>query len=269
MKDQNMNDHIIDSTNKPELADEYPLDREKMPKHVAIVPDGNRRAARTMGLPDLMGHKKGADSVINLVRAAKKLGIKYVTLWGFSTENWGRSAQEVDYLMNLFVKKIEEIGKEFLAEGVRFRHLGRKEELPKKLIQKITELEAKTAHFTEQGVNVAINYGGKDEILRAIKKMIKDKVDPEKINEAMMDSYLDTAGLPEVDMVIRTGGEHRTSGYLPWQTTYAEFFFPKTFLPNFGLSDLKKILFDYQNRDRRFGKDSKKEDAQYKMVSKT
>lgn len=244
------------------------IDPTKLPNHVAIICDGNRRWARQNGLADLQGHKKGFESVFQLGKDIRKLGIKHLTYWMFSTENWNRSKVEIDYLMHLAVARINKVGQELIKDKVRFIHIGRKDRLPEKLIKKFQELENKTKSFTDYYLYVAMDHGGRDELLRGIQKIIEDKLDPQLITENIISSYLDTKEMPEVDLLIRTSGEHRTSGFLTWKSTYAELAFPKIHLPDFHIKEFLEILSDYQNRDRRFGGDTKKENQDYKLVSK-
>lgn len=219
------------------------------PHHVAIIPDGNRRWARERNLPTFEGHRKGFETLVKIARESRDLGIKVFTVWGFSTENWKRSDDEVSYLMGLYSRMIDEYLKEALRDGIRIVHLGRKDRLDKKLLKKIKDAEEKTKDFDKYYLSVGIDYGGRDEILRAIKKS--------SINsESDMDKALDTSALPypNPDLIIRTGGEKRLSGLLLWQSQYSELKFVDKYLPDFSPEDFKACVNDYSQRNRRYGK---------------
>lgn len=248
------------------MSDE--LDLNKLPNHIALICDANRRWARKHGLPDLEGHRKGFDTVIKMAKDARKLGIKYFTFWFFSTENWGRTPIEVNYLMNLAINNIKKTGQDLIDEGVKFRHIGRRDRIPKKLREAFEDLEEKTNHFSDKHITICFDHGGKDELVRGIQKIIDVGVKAKDVTEDLISSFLDTSGLPQVDLLIRTGGELRTSGFLTWITPYSELAFPETYLPDFDIEELKKVIIDFQGRDRRFGKDSKKEDEKFKLISK-
>jgi undecaprenyl diphosphate synthase len=229
----------------------------KVPDHIAIVPDGNRRWARARGLHTLEGHKKGFERAVEIARASRYLGINTCTIWGFSTENWDRSPSEVRYLMKLYEKLIDEFLGEAKEDGVRIIHLGRKDRLPAALIKKIEYAEKETCFNRKHILNVAIDYGGHDDIIRAVKGIVRDKIRVEDINEKLMESYLDTKGqpYPYVDLLIRTSGEQRTSGLLLWQMEYAEMYWEQDHLPDFTPEKLKEAILDYSRRRRRFGAD--------------
>lgn len=245
------------------------LDLNKLPTHIALICDANRRWARSHGLPDLEGHRKGFDTVVKMAKEARKLGIKYFTFWFFSTENWGRTPIEVNYLMNLAINNIRKVGRDLIEEGVKFRHVGRRDRIPKKLKEAFEELEEKTKHFNDKHITICFDHGGEDELLRGIQKIVEAGIKAKDITKELVGSMLDTHDLPQVDLLIRTGGELRTSGFLTWISPYAELAFPSTYLPDFDINELKKVIVDYQTRDRRFGKDSKVEDSKFKLVSKT
>ena len=244
------------------------LNLAAMPKHIGLIPDGNRRWARLNGLPDIKGHQRGMENVIEVARATRRLGISFFTLWAFSSENWTRSKDEVAYLMDLYISGLKRLTKEFVKEKVRFRHLGRRDRISKKLLETLQTLEEKTKHFTENNVSIALDYGGIDEIIRAVKKIVKARLDEDKIDENVFKSFLDTKDLPNLDLIIRTGGEHRTSGFLTFLAPYAEMAFPNVYLPDFNFNEFRKVLVDFQGRDRRFGGDSVKEETKFKLVSK-
>ena len=223
----------------------------QIPNHVAIIPDGNRRWAKERGLPTLQGHKKGFDVAVELCRKLRSLGVSTVTLWAFSTENWNRTPREVGYLMRLYGFLADKYLEEALRDGIKITHLGRKDRLPKNLLNKILNLEEKTKHFTKYYINIALDYGGRDEIVRAIKRAEGKEVTIENFGD-----FLDTAGQPfaDPDLTIRTSGEFRTSGFMPWQGTYTEYIFEKKYFPELTDEDMEKAVEEFSNRKRRFGK---------------
>lgn len=225
----------------------------KIPEHVIIIPDGNRRWAKKHGLKTLEGHKKGLETALKIVRDSKKLGVKVLTLWGFSTENWHRSNLEVKYLMKLYSIFFKNHLKELINEDVRFKWLGRRDRVPKALKDILEKIEKETVHNTKYLLNICIDYGGHDEIVQAVKKIVKKGVKSDKITEKLISQNLDTAGIPDPDLLIRTSGEQRTSGIFPWQSTYTELFFTKVLFPDFSLSELKKAIKEYGARQRRYG----------------
>ena len=227
----------------------------KIPDHVAIIPDGNRRWARARGMHTLKGHKAGFDRAVEIGRVAREWGIHTVTLWGFSTENWDRTKEEVSYLMKLYEKLIKDYLEEAKENEVRIVHLGRKDRLPKILMKKITEAEKETKDNKKFIMNIALDYGGHDDILRAIQGMIKDNVKTENVNKKLIEKYLDTKGqpYPYVDLMIRTSGEQRTSGFLLWQSEYNEFYWENDHFPGFTPEKFKEAILDYSRRRRRFG----------------
>ena len=219
--------------------------------------DGNGRWATNRGWPRLVGHRKGAERVKEIVRSAPDLGIKWLTIYAFSTENWKRSTEEVLGLMRIFARYIEREADRLAAEGVRMRFIGDRSRLDSKLQRLMAGIEARTAGFTRLNLTVAINYGGRDEILRALKQIAQDvtagKIAADAIDEAMLSARLDTHDLPDPDLVIRTSGETRTSNFLPWQAAYAEYEFTQTLWPDFTPAELDEILSRFGNRERRFG----------------
>lgn len=227
----------------------------KVPDHIAIIPDGNRRWARSRGLPTLMGHKKGFDRAVQVSRAARDLGVHTVTLWGFSTENWDRSKKEVNYLMKLYEKLIDDYLAEADKDGVRIIHLGRKDRIPDFLKEKLRFAEEKTKDNQKYIMNIAIDYGGQDDILRAIQKIVKEGVKEGYVDKARLERYLDTHDqpYPNVDLMIRTSGEQRTSGFLLWQSAYTETYWVDCHFPDFTPDKLKEAVLDFSRRRRRFG----------------
>ncbi|NHF72221.1 polyprenyl diphosphate synthase [Paracoccus xiamenensis] len=225
------------------------------PRHVAIIMDGNGRWAKNRGWPRLVGHRRGAERVKQIVRAAPDLGIGWLTVYAFSTENWKRSTEEVLGLMKIFRRYILREADGLSAEGVRMRFIGGRERLDPKLQALMAGIEARTAGNTRLNLTVAINYGGRDEILRASTRLA-EKIAAGQIEnptEADFNDCLDTVGLPDPDLVIRTSGETRTSNFLPWQSAYAEYEFTPTLWPDFSPEHLAEILDRFGLRDRRFG----------------
>jgi len=240
----------------------------KVPDHVAIVMDGNRRWARSRGLDTLEGHKAGFDRAIAIGRTARDMGIHTVSLWGFSTENWDREKRELDYLMMLYRQMLRRYLKEAKEEGVRLIHLGRKDRLPADLIAQIADAEDKTKHFYKNIVNICLDHGGRDDIVRAVNKIQESgyKIqDSGPITEKEFEKYLDTADqpYPHVDLFIRTSGEQRTSGFLLWQSAYAEIYWELDHLPDFTPVKFKEAVLDYSRRRRRFGANDKEAHAKF------
>ena len=225
------------------------------PRHVAIIMDGNGRWAQNRGWPRLVGHRRGAERVKQIVRACPDLGVNWLTVYAFSTENWKRSTEEVLGLMKIFRRYIQREADGLAAEGVRMRFIGGRERLDPKLQALMSGIEARTAGNTRLNLTVAINYGGRDEILRASAKLARKIASGaiETPNEADFADCLDTAGIPDPDLVIRTSGETRTSNFLPWQAAYAEYEFTPTLWPDFSPDHLAEILDRFGLRDRRFG----------------
>jgi undecaprenyl diphosphate synthase len=225
--------------------------------HVAIIMDGNGRWATNRGWPRLVGHRKGAERVKEIVRCSPDLGIKWLTIYAFSTENWKRSTEEVLGLMSIFARYIRREADRLAAEGVRMRFIGDRSRLDPKLQQLMAGIEARTAGFDRLNLTVAINYGGRDEIRRAVHSLAREvsagSFAADDVTEAAISARLDTGGLPDPDLVIRTSGETRTSNFLPWQSAYSEFEFTPTLWPDFTPDELAAILARFGNRDRRFG----------------
>ena len=225
----------------------------KLPAHLAIVPDGNGRWAEQRGLPRLSGHHAGAENMLRLVDYLNEWPIKYVTLYGFSTENWARPEEEVNGLFDLFAEVIEKNAPHMNDLGIRLLHLGRLHQLPQSLQRAIRRAMEQTRNNTGMTLSVAFNYGGRAEIVDAAKRMLADGVAPEKVTEELFESYLYTAGIPPVDLLIRTGDEVRFSNFLIWQTAYSEYYLTKVLWPDFGRAEVEKALISYSQRKRRFG----------------
>jgi len=227
----------------------------RIPKHLVLFPDGNRRWALKRGLPAIQGHLAGRQNFERFLFQAKKRGIKVLTVFGFSTENWKRSKEEVNFLMKLFEEGLSEKGAlgKLHKEGVRIKVIGQKEGLPKSLQKVIKGIENLTKNNKKFHLNLAVSYGGRWDILQAVQKIIKKKLPAKKITEKLIEKYLTTAGLPHPDLVIRAGGEKRFSNFLLWQLAYAELYFSDKLWPDFSEKDLDKALQDFSKRERRFG----------------
>ncbi|MBR5270708.1 MAG: isoprenyl transferase [Clostridia bacterium] len=233
------------------------IDPQRLPKHIGIIMDGNGRWAKKRGLPRSAGHSAGAECLKKIVTEANKLGIKYVTAYAFSTENWKRPKEEVDYLMNLLMDYLVNAEKTLAGENVVVRAIGSRKELSEEMQRQIIKTEEFTKNNTGVTLNIALNYGGREEIVNAIKNIcseIKDgKKEISEINEDMFADYLYTAGQDEVDLLIRTSGEKRLSNFMLWQLSYAEMWFTNKLWPDFKPKDLREAIYDFQNRGRRFG----------------
>jgi undecaprenyl diphosphate synthase len=229
----------------------------KIPKHVAIILDGNGRWAKSKGMPRNYGHTVGAKNVETVCQAADELGIEYLTLYAFSTENWNRPADEVEALMKLLESYLKNCIRTAEKNNMRVRMIGEISRLSDKFQKRILELEAASAKNTGLNLTIAINYGSRDEMIRAMRHMVADvregKLAEDAIDEAVFASYLDTKGLPDPDLLIRTSGEQRLSNYLLWQMAYTEFYFTDVPWPDFHKEELELALEAYNNRDRRYG----------------
>jgi len=229
------------------------------PKHIAIIMDGNRRWAKNKGLHPVKGHSRAAKHAIEpLIEECVEQKIPFITFWAFSTENWKRDKQELKTLFKVFRFALSTLAKRFIRRGAKLKILGDITRFPKDIARKSLEMIQKSKGNNKITVIFALNYGGRDEIIRTVKKIIKDKTPLKKINEKLFSSYLDTSGIPDPDLVIRTGGDKRLSGYLPWQSVYSELYFTKTLFPDFTPQKLRLALKSFQKRDRRFGGNSKK-----------
>ena len=233
------------------------LNEENLPKHIAIIMDGNRRWARDNGLTTRAGHKKGADALENISKFCNKIGIKYLTVYAFSTENWKRSKEEISGLMAILKTYVNSFLKEKDKQNIKVKFIGDVTVLPKTLQKSINKAIETTKLNTGLILNIAFNYGGRQEIIRAIKNIAKEikenKIDIEDINEELVSDNLYTAGIPDPDLLIRTSRELRTSNFLPWQLVYTEFYFPDKHWPAFEEDDLLEAIKVYQKRNRRFG----------------
>ena len=230
----------------------------KIPNHVAIILDGNGRWAKSKGMPRTYGHTTGAKNVEKIAEAAGNMGIRYLTLYAFSTENWNRPPEEVKALMNLLDSYLKNCIQKAKKNNMAVRVLGDISRLDERMQEKIQKLEESSADYDGLHLQIAINYGSRDEIVRAIRKLGRDvetgKIAQDQISEEIFSSYLDTAGLPDPDLLIRTSGEERLSNFLLWQLAYAEFYFTDVPWPDFHEEDLRRAVEAYNQRDRRYGK---------------
>lgn len=227
--------------------------QDRVPRHVAIIMDGNGRWAQQRGLPRLAGHRAGTENVRRILEACVDLGVKILTLYAFSTENWTRPREEVDGLMSLLSQVMDREAENLRKNGVRLRHLGAPEGLPAQLRSRIEQGIAATSAGDRLLVNIALNYGGRSEIVTAVQRLMKDGLSPDQITEQTISDYLYTSGLPDPDLIIRTAGEMRLSNFLIWQAAYAEFYATPTFWPDFDRQELEKALQAYAQRQRKFG----------------
>jgi undecaprenyl diphosphate synthase len=233
------------------------LDPSRVPSHVAIIMDGNGRWAAAKGLPRVAGHRAGAKSIEEAIASSIECGIRYLTIYSFSTENWRRPLEEVSALMGLFVEVLKAKMDDLMEQGVRVRVIGRLDSMPKATAQAFTDAMGASAGNTTLDLVVALNYGGRDEILEAARELAREAVAgviaPEAIDEKAFEAHLYTTGLPDPDLLIRTSGELRLSNFLLWQVAYSELYVTPTLWPDFGRDDLLEAVVDYQARERRFG----------------
>jgi len=231
------------------------IDKTRLPKHIAIIMDGNRRWARQNGLPDVKGHEAGSENLQKIVEYCRDIGIKHLTVYALSTENWRkRSPLEVRGIFNLLVKIAKTKAAEYHRSGIKFFVLGNFQAFPLKVKDAIKKILSLVIVDEKIQFNVALNYGGRDEIVNALKKIVKDKIPENKITEELVSDYLYTKDQPDPDLVIRPGGEFRLSNFLLWQMSYAELFFTDILWPDFTPKEMEKALYWYQQRDRRLGK---------------
>ena len=226
---------------------------DKIPLHVAIIMDGNGRWAISRGLPRLAGHRAGTENLRRIIRASVEFGVKYLTIYAFSTENWGRPPEEVQGLMRILEDVIDKELDELNKEGVQLRHIGRLERLAPRLQEKVLDAIDVTKDNTRLIMNIAFNYGGRDEIVNAIQHMIKDGVIASEVNDELVSKYLYTAGVPDPDLIIRTSGELRVSNFLIWQAAYSEWYITPTYWPDFDKEEYRRALETFAQRDRRYG----------------
>ena len=226
----------------------------RLPNHVAIVPDGNGRWAEQRGLPRLVGHQAGSENMWRMVKYLSEYPIKYVTVYGFSTENWNRPEDEVRGLLSILEEAINKHAPALHKRGVRLRHLGRLSELPQGLQLAINRAVELTKNNTGMTLSLAFNYGGRIEILDAVRRLMAEGITTQNIDEELFSSYLYTADSPDVDLLVRSGDELRLSNFLIWQTAYSEYYFTEVLWPDFTKKDIDKALLSYSQRRRRFGR---------------
>lgn len=224
-----------------------------VPQHVAIIMDGNGRWAASRGLPRIAGHERGTDNIRRITYAAVELGIKYLTLWAFSTDNWRRPADEIEGIMRILGEVIERETEELHRQGAQLRHIGSLDGLRPDLSQSVQNAIARTRENDRLVLTLAFNYGGRQELVAAIRELVASGVSAEEITEERVSAHLFTRGLPDPDLIVRTSGEHRFSNFLLWQSAYAELFFTPVLWPDFGPDHLQQAVDDYGRRERRFG----------------
>jgi len=242
----------------PSSANSNELDTTNLPAHVAIIMDGNGRWAQQRGLPRLAGHRAGTENIRRVLTACVEYGIQVLTIYAFSTENWKRPEQEVKGLMSIFARVIDRELEELHREGVQLRHVGRLEGISDSLAAKVHHAIDLTKNNDRIILNVAFNYGGRAEIVDAVRRIIHDGIPAEEVTEELIGCYLYTTDCPDPDLIIRTSGEFRTSNFLLWQAAYAEYFVTPTYWPDFDKEQLYKALLTYSQRNRRFGQVQKR-----------
>jgi undecaprenyl diphosphate synthase len=226
---------------------------ESVPRHVAIIMDGNGRWAKARGLPRLAGHRAGTENIRPILEASVEFGIEIVTIWAFSTENWQRPETEVKGLLRILERMIRRELQELHKQGVRLRHIGRLERLPGRLQKQVLDAIELTRDNDRIVLNVAFDYGGRAEIVQAVQQIIREGIPAEEVDEQLLSRYMYTGGQPDPDLIIRTGGELRTSGFMLWQSAYTEYYVTPTYWPDFGQEELYEALVAFGQRDRRFG----------------
>lgn len=233
------------------------MEKENLPNHIAIIMDGNRRWAKAKGLPVGLGHKEGAKTLEKIVRYANKIGIKHITVYAFSTENWKRAEDEVSTLMNLMQSYLDDYSKRADSENIKVKILGNRQGLSEKMKKQIDKCMERTKNNTGITFNIALNYGGRAELIQAVKNIVhevnQNNINIEDITEQTISDNLYTTGQPDPDLLIRTSGELRLSGFLPWQSVYTELLFIDKNWPDFNEEDLDKAIEEYQKRNRKFG----------------
>ncbi len=229
------------------------IDPLKIPKHIAIIMDGNRRWAKQKGLPPLMGHWEGTETLTEVLRGASELGVKTLTVFAFSTENWGRSQSEVEDLMNIFELYLMRKKEHMIRDGVRLDGIGDLNRMPERVRNAFYQTKKATEHCDKINLVLALNYGGRDEIRRAVVQMMQEKIPPEQVTEECISKHLDTSRFGDPDLLIRTSGEMRVSNFLLWQICYAEIFSTEILWPNFSPKKLFEAILVFQKRNRRLG----------------
>lgn len=244
--------------NNQEITDkDFPIDLSNIPKHIGIIMDGNGRWAKQRNLPRAMGHRAGVETIRDVVKECNRIGVKYLTLYAFSTENWKRPKDEVNALMKLLVEYLKGEFKELNDNGVVINYIGDITKLPEVCQKELNNAYEKTKNNDGLIMNLALNYGGRDDILNAFKKLHNDinngKINIDKISEDTISNYLYTSGMPDPDLIIRPSGEQRLSNFFLWQSSYSELWYSNLMWPDFRIAHLHKAIYDYQNRDRRYG----------------
>lgn len=249
---------LFTKKNTSNKIEEKQLDMSNIPKHIAIIMDGNGRWAKERNMPRTYGHKAGVETIREIVKECSNLGVKYLTLYAFSTENWARPKEEVDTLMKLLVQYLRNEFEELNKNNVIINSIGDTSKLPKVCYDELNNAYEKTKNNTGLTLNLALNYGGRVEIVNSVKEIAKlveeNKIKVDDIDEKMIEKYLYTSGMPDPDIIIRPSGEQRLSNFLLWQCAYSEFWYSDVKWPDFTKQNLVDAIFDYQNRDRRFGK---------------
>ena len=248
------NSFIVDQAKSFFNLGKYFVKSKKVaPVHVAIIPDGNRRWARTKRLVPQFGHYTAASfqHMQELFEECQVQGVKYLTLWGFSTENWKRNSEETKALFSLLLDKVENLIEDADESKIKFRHIGRKDRLPKELVNALKKLEIATARYDKFSVQLCLDYGGEDEVVRAVNLLLKSG--KKKIDASTLKKVLDCSDIPDIDLIIRTSGERRLSGFMPLNSSYAELYFSEVHFPDFGVKEFRDALDNYSNRNRRFG----------------
>jgi undecaprenyl diphosphate synthase len=240
----------MDDSNPAPLPEGLP---KNIPRHIAIIMDGNGRWAKSRGLPRLVGHRAGVENLRRVIEGCVEFGVKYLTIYAFSTENWVRPESEVRGLMSILEEVIDRELAELHRNGVQLNHIGRLEGLSPVLQQKVKKAMDLTRENRKLVLNIAFNYGGRDELVLAVQNIIRDGVAAEAVDEKLVEKYLYMAGTPDPDLVIRTSGEKRGSNFLIWQSAYSEWYFPKALWPDFDKEQLRRAIWEYNRRDRRFG----------------
>ena len=247
-------EHHTSSTEPAPVSPSCPeIPLERVPRHVAIIMDGNGRWAAQRGLARIEGHERGTENIRRITHMAGELGIRYLTLWAFSTENWRRPREEVEGLMRILGNAIDSETEELHRQGAQLRHIGDLSALEPELRRSVMDAIELTRHNDRLVLTLAFNYGGRQELLHAISQMIRDGIPPEDVTEEALERRLYTHDLPDPDLIIRTSGEHRLSNFLLWQGAYAELYFSPKLWPDFGPEDLREAVLDYSRRERRFG----------------
>jgi len=224
-----------------------------LPEHIAIIMDGNGRWAELRGVPRTEGHRRGAQRAKEIIEASYEIGLRNLTLYAFSVENWRRPLDEVFTLMNLLKEYLIKEKEALVSKGIRFRTIGNRDMLPEDVMFIIRDVEEATHNGSSMNLILCLSYGGRDEIIRAVRRLLKEKVDPEEIDEETFKNYLDTEGLPDPDLIIRTSGEKRLSNFLIYQSAYSELYFTETLWPDFTKEEFFEAIQDFQKRQRRFG----------------